>query len=232
MDKLLDDDVSQLFNETIKTLNQSHVAQPAAVTSMYEMRIEFTMKLLTVIATALIAAALALGSGTTTASEAPTNALKTRGGANAPIAVKLADDEQLAHRVVKGSLGPWKEATVVLTRPKGDDNIPFSGRVIVHQAKGEILNLPLPPPNEPVDFFYLIVESVMFRDIDRTGEKALIVLYLSHKIGSSEYGHRASVNRWNGSEFEQARTVEHLLFGAKTAIEVDRRLTKLKKDKK
>ena len=232
MDKSPDSSGSALFDDTTKTLKQNNVASPALAASMYEMRIEFTMKLLTVIATALIAAALALGSGTTAASEAPTSPQKTRAGANAPIAVKLADDEQLAHRVVKGSLGPWKAATVVLTRPKGDDHIPFTGRVIVQQANGEILNLPLPPPNEPVDFFYLIVESVMFRDIDRTGEKALIVLYLSHKIGSSEYGHRASVNRWNGSEFEQARTVEHLLFGAKTAIEVDRRLTKLKKDKK
>lgn len=143
MDKLLDDDVSQLFNETIKTLNQSHVAQPAAVTPMYEMRIEFTTKLFTVTATTLIAVALTLASGATAASEAPTTALKTRASANATMAVKLADDEQLAHRVAKGRLGPWKEATVVLTRPKGENDIPFTGRVIATQANGEKATFPL-----------------------------------------------------------------------------------------
>ncbi len=191
------------------------------------------MKLCTVFSTTLIVSALAFNSCPAAASDAKAaNPPKTRASTSQTIEVKLADDEQLAHRVIKGSLGPWKEATVVLTRPKGDDDLPFKGRVLVQQAAGEARTLQLSSPNEPVDFFYLTVKSVLFRDVDRSGEKALVVLYLSHKIGSSESGYRACVNQWNGTEFERARNIEHVLFGAKSPVEVDRRLAKSKKDKK
>jgi hypothetical protein len=60
MDKSPDSAAPSLFDDTTKTLNQNNVTSPALAASMHEMRIDFTMKLLTVIATALIAAALPL----------------------------------------------------------------------------------------------------------------------------------------------------------------------------
>jgi hypothetical protein len=200
---------------------------------MLKMEFMSTIKLLVIAFTALIASQLAFAGGQAALSEVTLPKLtKTQSNLNASAGVVLADDEQLAHRVVKGSVGRWNEAIVVLTRPKGDEHIPFKGRVIVRQTNGERLILPLPPPNEPADFFYLIVESVMFRATHQSGERSLIVLYLSHKIGSSEYSHRVSVYQWNGSAFERTRTTERLLAGAKTSAEIDRRLLKLKQGKK
>jgi hypothetical protein len=192
------------------------------------------MKIFTVLFATLMAGALAFSSCPATASAAKAaSPTKPRASVNETIPIKLADDEQLAHRVVKGSLGPWKEATVVLTRPKGDENIPFTGRVVVREAGRSTATFPLPPPNEPVGFFYLIVESIMFRAIDQSGEKAVIVLYSSSKIAPmGEVRSRVHVFRWNGEAFEYAREVDSTLAGAKNAREVDRRLAKLLKRKK
>jgi hypothetical protein len=191
------------------------------------------MKQFTVFFATLMAGALAFSSCPATASAAKAaSPTKPRASVNETIPVKLADDEQLAHRVVKGSLGPWKEATVVLTRPKGENEIPFTGRVIVRQANGETATFALPPPYEPTDLFWLIANSVMFRAVDQSGEKALIVLYLSHRVGSREYNNVANVYRWRDTQFERADPVELALAGAKTAAEVDRRLAKLLKRKK
>jgi hypothetical protein len=113
---------------------------------------------------------------------------------------------------------------VVLTRPKGENDIPFTGRVIVTQANGENATFPLPPPYEPDDLFWLVANSVMFRAIELGGEKVLIVLYLSHKVGSREYNNLANVYRWTGAQFERVDSVEALLTGAKSAAAVEERL--------
>jgi hypothetical protein len=148
------------------------------------------------------------------------------------IGIELTETEQLAHPIAKGALGPWRHAQVVLSRPKGDDDEPFVGRVISRQADGQQLVHALPRPDEPPGFFYLIVQSMMFRNVDKTPEKELIILYLSHKIapGGDEV-YRANVHRWDGQKFERVREVEKLLFGAKNAAAVDVRLARFQKKK-
>lgn len=67
----------------------------------------------------------------------------------------------------------------------------------------------------------------MFRAIDQGGEKVLIVLYSSHKVGAREYNNLANVYRWTGAQFERVESVELALASAKTAAEVDKWISKL-----
>ncbi len=135
--------------------------------------------------------------------------------------IKLAANEQLAHKVVTGSLGPWARGHVWLTQSSEVDDAPFAGRVVAPDGAIHAL----PAPDEPESVFLMKVRSVMFRNVDRSPDKELIVLYSAAKIGPQEAPYlSACVYKWNGSSFTRLTDVEARLSGAKTSAEVSRRL--------
>ena len=83
------------------------------------------------------------------------------------------------------------------------------------------------PAYEAAELFWLIANSVMFRAVDNSGEKKLIVRHSSHKRGPREYKNLASVYRRSGAQFELVDPVENALAGAKAGAEIDRRLSGL-----
>lgn len=162
----------------------------------------------------------------------PAVALAPAAGAGAPTAsasttrtasIQLSSSEQLAHPVVTGRLGPWARAEVWLAQSSEVDDGPFRGRVAVPGNPATIHTLP--PPDESENNFMMKVRAVMFRSVDRSTERALIVLYSAAHIGPQQsvyYG--ACVYRWSGSEFVRVDAVEKRLAGARNSAEVIRRL--------
>jgi hypothetical protein len=152
-----------------------------------------------------------------------------------PPFIELASDEQLAHAVVKGSLGPFPEAYVVLTQPKGDDSAPFKGRVVVPPSTTSAAltfrwwaPFPWGETAIPGRTFDTIVRSVMFRSIDHTQKKAVLVLFESYRIGSGKPSNVVLVKRWDGNDFVDVEAVQNRLHGARNAKEIDRRLAQIK----
>lgn len=165
-------------------------------------------------ALACLAPATVYADATPTPAKAPVAATKA-----API--KLAANEQLAHKVLTGALGPWNIAQVWLTQSSEVDDAPYSGRVVAADGTVHVL----PAPDEPESAFMMKVRSVMFRNVDQSADKELIVLYSAAKIGPQQppyYG--ACVYQWNGSAFTRLAAVEAKLSGAKTSAEVSKRL--------
>ncbi len=147
--------------------------------------------------------------------------------AKAPLAatratpIKLAANEQLAHKVLTGSLGPWSNAQVWLTQSSEVDDAPYAGRVVA--ADGTVHALPA--PDEPESTFMMKVRSVIFRNVDQSADKELIVLYSATKIGPQQPPYYAAcVYKWNGSAFTRLADIETRLSGAKTSVEVNKRL--------
>jgi hypothetical protein len=142
-------------------------------------------------------------------------------------AVSLGSNEQLAHPVVTGSLGPWTRTQVWLTQSADALDAPFSGKVVVDfGGKGEAVYA-LSPPYPPDGPFLMTVRSVMFRSIEKSSEKALIVLYAVTKIGPQQpVEYETAVYRWNGKEFSRANDTEERLQGARTSRDVDRKLAR------
>ena len=69
----------------------------------------------------------------------------------------------------------------------------------------------------------------MFRAVDHTAEKALIVLFENYRNGSGEKpGIAKIVYRWNGNEFVEDDAIQRQLSGTRNAKEIDRRLAKIK----
>ncbi|MBL8311076.1 MAG: hypothetical protein JNL19_11680 [Burkholderiales bacterium] len=174
--------------------------------------------LLSALRVALIAAALPL-IAPLAAALAPSNPPKTTSAAT----ITISGNEQLAHPVVSGRLGPWRRAELWLTQSNDVDDAPFRGRVVIAGTPATIHTLP--PPDETGSNFMMKVRAVMFRQIGTSAERALIVLYSATQIGPQQtpyYG--ACVYRWNGNAFVRADAVEKQLAGARTAAEVTRRL--------
>jgi hypothetical protein len=177
---------------------------------------------------ALITLGFANGSSAKSLESKPLNAKAL------PSFVELAPDEQLAHPVVKGSLGPWSEAYVVLTQPKGDDTAPFKGRVVIPTSSTTTTAtfrwapFPWGETAIPGRTFDTTVRAVMFRSIDSSPEKAVLVLFESYRIGSGKPSNAVLVKRWNGKEFVDVEAVQNQLHGARNTKEIDRRLAQLK----
>ncbi len=135
--------------------------------------------------------------------------------------IKLATNEQLAHKVVSGPLGPWSTARVWLTQSSEVDDAPYSGRVVAPDGTVHAL----PPPDEPESAFMMKVRSVIFRNVDHSAERELIVLYSAARIGPQQAPYYAAcVYKWNGSAFTRLAPVEAKLGGAKTSADVSKRL--------
>jgi hypothetical protein len=140
----------------------------------------------------------------------------------------LNKDEELAHPIVKGTIGPWKDATVVFanTAKIGAD---IEGKVIVRKEGGTKTFL-LPPRTS--DELPLIpnIRAVMFRKIGQRQEPSLIVLHTAEKIRPehSIYLHLVTVYQWNGTEFIANEDLAMKLDNAKNAAQIDRRLKKIK----
>ena len=75
--------------------------------------------------------------------------------------------------------GPPPHATLVLTRPAGSDWGWFSGRL----ASGHDRCIQVPGPDEPAQFFLLIVKAVLFRPHLRFAHPGFAILYDSAQIG-------------------------------------------------
>jgi hypothetical protein len=83
----------------------------------------------------------------------------------------------------------------------------------------------LSTPSEPGDFFQFQVRSVMFRSVDGSAERALIVLYTVARIGPQQAPEAAAcVYRWAQGEFVRDSAAEALLKGARNAADVATRL--------
>jgi hypothetical protein len=135
----------------------------------------------------------------------------------------LSSDEELAHPIASGSVGPWKKASVVLTNVADPTKFQFKGRVAVQHA-GRTDVYPLPIPEDIGLVMEQHAKAVMFRNIDRSSEKAIIILYEFHRSGSaSDDGYGVYLFRWNGQNFVSDDRIREKLFGAKNSKEVDRR---------
>jgi hypothetical protein len=149
-----------------------------------------------------------------------------------PPFIELAPDEQLAHPVVKGSLGPFPGAYVVLTQPKGEDYAPYRGRIVIPPdatKSASVHQLPRLSVDDGMNRFTVIVHAVMFRSVDRSSSKVLIVLRELYRDGSGENTRPTpSVYRWNGKEFVEDEEIRNQLFRARSAKEIDRRLAQIK----
>lgn len=153
--------------------------------------------------------------------ESMLSAAKTAASATKAAPVKLAANEQLAHKVLSGSLGPWVSAQVWLTQSSELDDAPYTGRVVAPDGAVHTL----PAADEPESTFLMNVRSVMFRNVDQLPDNELIVLYTATRIGAqlTPY-YSVCVYKWNGNAFVRLARVEARLSGAKTSSEVSRRL--------
>ena len=151
-----------------------------------------------------------------------------------PSFIELAPNEQLAHPIVKGQVGPWLEAYVVLTRPKDeyDETAPFKGRVVVPNVVAgapAVYKLPLLAEDQVSRRFDVLPLAIMFRAIDRSSTKVLLLLYEGYRTGSGEKPYRmCTACRWNGNEFVEDELTQQQLAGPRNAKEIDRRLAKIK----
>jgi hypothetical protein len=140
----------------------------------------------------------------------------------------LPAGQRLAHRAVRGSLGPWAAVDVWLTQPQQPADGPFTPWVRTPAdgaaaAPGQVYALST--PSEPGDFFQFQVRSVMFRSVDGSAERALIVLYTVARIGPQQAPEAAAcVYRWAQGEFVRDSAAEALLKGARNAADVATRL--------
>jgi hypothetical protein len=140
----------------------------------------------------------------------------------------LSKDEELAHPIVKGSIGPWKNASVVLTNVADPTKFQFKGRVVVQHA-GRTDVYPLPIPEDIGLVMEQHAKAVMFRNIDKSSQKAAIILYEFHRSGSaSDDGYGVYVFRWDGQRFVSDDQVREKLFGARNSKEIDRRLASVR----
>jgi hypothetical protein len=148
----------------------------------------------------------------------------------APKVPALAEGEQLAHPIVRGSLGPWKSVSVVLVEHPNPNRMQFRGRVVVPQAAGGATVFTLPIPEDIGAVMEQHAKAVMFRRIDRSNSKSLIVLYESYRSGSGEPGSTdAYVFRWDGQQFVAVEDVRKKLMGATNSKAIDRRLAAIVK---
>ncbi len=142
--------------------------------------------------------------------------------------VLLENDEELAHPIIKGGVGPWASASVILIQVADPNKFQFKGRVAV-ERDGTLKTHLLPIPENIGAVMEQHVKAVMFRSVGKSSEKAIIILYEFHRSGSAnDDGDGAYVFRWNGQGFVADEQVRKKLFGAKNSKEVDRRLTKIK----
>lgn len=141
--------------------------------------------------------------------------------------VKLPEGEQLAHKIVSGAIGPWKTAQVLLTQSKEVLDGPFSGKVVANPGEKDEVTYDLQPPYDAQAPFLITVRAVMFRSIDRSTQKALIILYSVTKIGPQQpTEYESAVYKWNGEAFARVDTLEAKLAGARTSREIDKKLNK------
>lgn len=114
-------------------------------------------------------------------------------------------------------------AQVWLVQSSEIDDAPFRARVVL---PGEPPGIHvLPPPDETESNFVMRVRAVLFRSVDTTSERALIVLYSAAPLGPQQSTYYAAcVYRWTGNEFVRVEAVEKRLVGARTSTEVVRRL--------
>lgn len=147
-----------------------------------------------------------------------------------PSFIKLAADEALVHPIVKGSLGPWPETYVVLTRQNAlsGDFAPFKARVVIPHGASvppAVYQLPQRRQSSGGPIFDVLGYAVLFRRIDNAGQKALLILY--NGVGGVDgrtYFYMCYVYRWDGTKFIGFPELSEYLFGARNAKEVDRRL--------
>lgn len=137
-----------------------------------------------------------------------------------------APGERLAHARVSGRLGPWRRAEVVLTQSSELDDAPFSGVVIARDLSGNEVRAALPRPDEPDSLFMMKVRSVMFRNVDRSPDNELIVLYSAAKIGPQQSPYYAScVYKWQkDGSFVRLPNIEKTLQGARDSKAVGKYL--------
>jgi hypothetical protein len=134
----------------------------------------------------------------------------------------LAPPGDLAHPIVTGALGPWSHVRVVLHYEDIQNQSGFRG--IVESPVGA---LPVPPPDEPSDFFDVKVSAVMFARTGRAHGRALVILYRARKLGPGNAPYDAAdVIVWTGKALTRVRPVEVLLDGASDAAEVRLRLAR------
>jgi hypothetical protein len=120
--------------------------------------------------------------------------------------------QKQAHPVLVGDIGPFRRAVLLLTQNVENSNSAFSGVVIVPGKTQKHVVLPLPPQDEPSEFFAVRVKSVLFQNVDKSPENEIIVLYDAQKMGPGEQPYTATcVYKWNGSGFVRLATVEAAL---------------------
>lgn len=145
-------------------------------------------------------------------------------------AIQLTSGEQLAHKVLTGSVAHWPKVQLWLTQSSEIDDAPFVGRVVAPNAAGAEVTYTLPLPDEGASSFLMKVLSVMFVNTGSGTGQDIVVIYSAAKIGPQRAPYFSTcVYHWNGAEFVRLPNVERVLSGARTSKQVAQRLANLKK---
>lgn len=155
---------------------------------------------------AIVAAASSLGaSGMPRPSVAPPTAIGTA-----------------VHPAVSGAAGPYARVTVALTRAPGRPEGSFVGSARAPSGK----SFPLPPPDEPADFFILQPRAVLFTPVRGGGPgNCVVILYDSSQVGPGHgTDHRALVYRLSTGRAVRLAAAEQRLEGARDAATARARL--------
>lgn len=141
-------------------------------------------------------------------------------GASSPILRPSAGTA--VHPPVSGAAGPHRRVVVTLSRDPGGPGGSFSAAVRVAGGR----RLRLPPPDEPIDLFYLQPRAVLFAPVRGAGPgNCVVVLYDSSRIGPGHgTEHRALVYRVTASGAVRLPAAERRLDGAADAATARARL--------
>ena len=135
-----------------------------------------------------------------------------------------ASGRTLAHPVVTGTAGPFRQVRLTITQATGQTGGQFTG----YLQSDTGLCLTLPGPENPNDFFIFDVKAVLFTPLDHTKTNGVAILYDSSQIGP-EHGteRRALVYRILPTTFLRQPVLEQRLHGASNAAEARRRLARV-----
>jgi hypothetical protein len=124
-----------------------------------------------------------------------------------------AQTHTLAFPAVRGDVGPFRQATLMMSLPHNDIASVPHGALIVTTTGGKTTALALPPFDEADGFFTIKINSVAFQNMDAQPDKEIIIHYTAQKTGPLAESYAANAfYKWAGQKFSRLQPAENTVL--------------------